>query len=159
VAPRLYSLKIEDCEKPISGLMLHSFPRERGAEELLLSLLLEAVYTLRSQPLPLEQLHDNLLHRWFVGLDANDHFPVDGTLLHACASHGSLQPVDSQHDDGQNASPSPSPPFQAGNGWGKTDTDAQRRGEKGARREFHGKRFSNLTHRSTYDPDAYPNSG
>ncbi|KKZ10531.1 MAG: hypothetical protein TE42_09890, partial [Candidatus Synechococcus spongiarum SP3] len=39
---------------------------------------------------------------------SNDHFSVDGTLLHAWVSHGSLQPVDGQHDAGQDASTPPS---------------------------------------------------
>jgi len=45
---------------------------------------------------------------------SNDHFPVDGALLRAWASHGSLQPVDGQHDAGQ--------------GLGKTDADAEQHG-------------------------------
>ena len=41
-------------------------------EQLLLALLLQAIYGLRSKRLLLEQLDDNMLYRWFVGLGA-DH--------------------------------------------------------------------------------------
>ena len=41
-------------------------------EQLLRSLLLQAIYGLRSQRLLLEQLDDNMLYRWFVGLGADD---------------------------------------------------------------------------------------
>ena len=39
---------------------------------LLLALLLQAIYGLRSQRLLLEQLNDNMLYRWSVGLGAGD---------------------------------------------------------------------------------------
>ena len=41
-------------------------------EQLLLALLLQAIYGLRSERLLLEQLNDNMLYRWFVGLGADD---------------------------------------------------------------------------------------
>ena len=41
-------------------------------EQLLLASLLQAFYGIRSERLLLEQLHDNLLFRWFVGLSPDD---------------------------------------------------------------------------------------
>ena len=41
-------------------------------EQLLLASLLQAFYGIRSERLLLEQLHYNLLFRWFVGLSQND---------------------------------------------------------------------------------------
>ena len=41
-------------------------------EQLILALLLQAIYGLRSERLLLEQLNYNLMFRWFVGLSADD---------------------------------------------------------------------------------------
>jgi hypothetical protein len=60
---------------------------------------------------------------------SSDHFSVDGTLLEAWASHKSFKPKDG-----------PGP-----------DTGAS--GRK-AEANFHGEKRSNLTHRSTTDPEA-----
>jgi transposase len=49
-------------------------------ERLLRALLLQAFYTVRSELQLMEQLHYNLLFRWFVGLSADD--PVwDATVF------------------------------------------------------------------------------
>ena len=137
-------------------------------EKLLRALLLQALYTIRSERQLMEQLDYNLLFRWFVGLGIDDavwspttfsknrdrllggdvaavffdavlihadtarllsdeHFTVDGTLLEAWASQKSFRPRDEDppRDTGGNASVN-----------------------------FRGQRRSNLTHRSTTDPDA-----
>jgi transposase len=41
-------------------------------EQLLLALLLQAIYGIRSERMLIEQLDDNLLLRWFVGLNPDD---------------------------------------------------------------------------------------
>jgi transposase len=41
-------------------------------EQLLRALLLQVLYTIRSERLLMEQMHYNLLFRWFVGLDMDD---------------------------------------------------------------------------------------
>src|SRR5256886_13331711 len=49
-------------------------------EKLLRALLLQVLYTVRSERLLMEQLHYNLLFRWFVGLEMDD--PVwDATVF------------------------------------------------------------------------------
>ena len=41
-------------------------------EQLLRALLLQELYTIRSERLLMEELNDNLLFRWFVGLNMDD---------------------------------------------------------------------------------------
>jgi transposase len=137
-------------------------------EKLLRALLLQALYTIRSERQLMEQIDYNLLFRWFVGLGMDDavwapttftknrdrllagdiataffdavlmhadsarllsdeHFTVDGTLLHAWASQKSFRPRDED------------PPAPGG---GNPTVN------------FHGQRRSNATHQSTTDPDA-----
>lgn len=137
-------------------------------EQLLRALLLQALYTIRSERQLMEQVDYNLLFRWFVGLGMDDavwapttftknrdrllagdiataffdavlihadsarllsdeHFTVDGTLLHAWASQKSFRPRDED------------PPAPGG---GNPTVN------------FHGQRRSNATHQSTTDRDA-----
>ena len=137
-------------------------------EKLLRALLLQALYTIRSERQLIEQIDYNLLFRWFVGLGvddavwapttftknrdrlldgdiaaaffeaillhadrerllSDDHFTVDGTLLEAWASHKSFQPHDGE------------PPASGGSS---------------SSEDFRGQRRTNVTHRSTTDPDA-----
>jgi transposase len=109
-------------------------------EKLLRALLLQALYSVRSERLLMEQLDYNLLFRWFVGLNmdqqarernllSDEHFTVDGTLLEAWASVKSYQ-----RKDAKNAVP----PDDPGN----------------ATVDFHGEKRSNQTHASKTDPDA-----
>ena len=140
-------------------------------EQLLRALLLQILYTVRSERLLMEQLQYNLLFRWFVGLSLDDpvwdhstfsknrdrlldgdvamrffqavraqaeaahlmsdeHFTVDGTLLDAWASHKSFR----RRDEGGPEPPPDDPQNPTVN--------------------FRGERRSNVTHRSTTDPDA-----
>ena len=87
-------------------------------------------------------------------LPSNDHFSLDGTLLQAWASHGSLKSVDGQQDGDQDDSTPPTPPSQPVQGFGKTDRDSGgREKKKRAKPDFHGERLSNRTRRSSSDPD------
>jgi transposase len=140
-------------------------------EKLLRALLLQALYSIRSERQLIEQLDFNILFRWFVGLGldervwsattfsknrdrllegdiaaaffeavlihanaeqllSDEHFTVDGTLLHAWASHKSFQRKDG-----------PPPPDSSDGGSNPTI-------------DFKGDRRSNVTHASTTDPDA-----
>src|SRR5207245_9291754 len=49
-------------------------------EKLLRSLLLQALYTIRSERMLMEELNYNLLFRWFVGLNVDDEVR-DGRVL------------------------------------------------------------------------------
>mgnify|MGYP003979803615 FL=1 len=147
-------------------------------ERLLKALLLQALYSVRSERQLVERIDTDLLFRWFLdmdpaedvfdatdftknrprldehgltaaffqavvqkaidaGLTSDDHFSVDGTLIESCASLKSLRPVDETPDD-------------ANNGPGGSGGFKSRNPEV----DFHGKKRSNATHRSTTDPDA-----
>jgi transposase len=116
-------------------------------EHLLRALLLQVLYSIRSERMLIEQLEYNLLFRWFVGLAMDDevwtpttftknrerllsdeHFTVDGTLLEAWAGQKSFRRKDHP----------PPPPDDPGN----------------PTVNFHGERRSNATHQSTTDPDS-----
>ena len=61
-------------------------------EQLLRALLLQVLYTVRSERLLMEELNDNLLFRWFVGLNMDD--PVWLGDLKGFARHtGGSQPT------------------------------------------------------------------
>jgi transposase len=60
----------------LSGDLQAMYSREGrpsiAPEKLLRALLLQVLYTIRSERLLMEQLDDNLLFRWFVGLSMDD---------------------------------------------------------------------------------------
>jgi transposase len=127
-------------------------------ERLIRALLLQILYTIRSERMLMEQLDYNLLFRWFVGLSMDDRvwdtttfsknrerllsgegpelgaLSVDGTLVEAWASQKSFQPRD-------------------GSG-GSDDTD---RGNPTV--NFRGQKRSNETHESKTDPDGWRTRG
>ena len=147
-------------------------------ERLLKALLLQALYSVRSERQLVERIDTDLLFRWFLdmdpaeevfnatdftknrprldqhgitaaffqavvqeaidsGLTSDDHFSVDGTLIESCASVKSFRPVDESPDD-QDDGPGGTGGFKSLN----------------AEVDFHGKKRSNKTHRSTTDPEA-----
>ena len=57
-------------------------------EKLLRALLLQALYSVRSERLLMEQLDYNLLFRWFVGLNMDDSVTVE-----QCSSHARESPT------------------------------------------------------------------
>jgi len=141
-------------------------------EQLLKALLLQVLYTLRSEGQLLEHLRFNLLYRWFVGLApderiwdetvfsknrdrllngeiaakffqkvlevakvedlvSSDHFTVDGTQIHAWASHKSFQPKDQDDKRSGDGGDSGNPSI-----------------------DFHGEKRTNDTHESKTDPES-----
>jgi transposase len=141
-------------------------------EQLLKSLLLQVLYTIRSEGQLLEHLRFNLLYRWFVGLApdsriwdetvfsknrerllngaiaskffqkvvelaetenfvSNDHFSVDGTQLHAWASHKSFVPKEDEENPGSNDDDPGNPSI-----------------------NFRGEKRTNETHASKTDPES-----
>src|ERR671928_1788245 len=156
-----------------SGMGRPSVPPEK----LLRAMLLQAFYSVRSERQLMERIEFDLLFRWFVGLGiddpvwdhstfsknrdrllegamaarllsailaqprvkrllSSDHFSVDGTLIEAWASMKSFKPKD--------------PP----DGGGPKPDVATHRGGRNAETDFKGEKRSNVTHRSTTDPDA-----
>ena len=140
--------------------------------------LLQALYSVRSERQLVERADTDLLFRWFLdmdpaeemfnatdftknrprldqhgltgaffqavvqeaidaGLTSDEHFSDDGTLIESCASVKSFRPVDQSADDSDQKP-------------GGTGGFKSRNPEV----DFHGKKRSNRTHRSTTDPEA-----
>ena len=104
-------------------------------ERLLRALLLQMLYTVRSERLLMEELDYNLLFRWFVGLNADDPVWSPTTfsknrerLIEAWARQKSFKPKDAPDDDTDDP--------------GNPDVD------------FRGQKRSNATHQSTTDPES-----
>src|SRR6266568_4826834 len=106
-------------------------------EKLLRALLLQVLYTIRSERMLMEELNYSRLFHLVVkeaqalDLMSDEHFTVDGTLLEACASLKSFKKVEEGGDSG---GPGDDP--------GNPTVD------------FHGEKRSNQTHQSTTDPEA-----
>jgi transposase len=138
-------------------------------ERLLRALLLQAFYTIRSETQLMEQLHYNLLYRWFVGLGADEPVWVPTVftknrerLLQAEVAHkllaellnhkevrGLLSDEHFSVDGTQVAAWASMKSFRAKDG----SDEPPSRGRNGER-DFHGETRSNDTHASTTDPDA-----
>lgn len=144
-------------------------------ETLLKALVLQCLYSIRSERQLAERLDTDLLFRWFCGLDpaedifdatafthnrprldahgitgaffdavarraidagltSDDHFSVDGTLIESYASIKSFRPIEPENEDDSSDH----------NGFKPRNNEAN----------FHGKKRSNATHRSTTDPEA-----
>jgi transposase len=138
-------------------------------ERLLRALLLQAFYTIRSETQLMEQLHYNLLYRWFVGLGVDEPVWVPTVftknrerLLEAEVAHkflaallnhkevrGLLSDEHFSVDGTQVAAWASLKSFRAKDGSDEPPS-AGRNGE----RDFHGEKRSNDTHASTTDPEA-----
>jgi transposase len=138
-------------------------------ERLLRALLLQAFYSLRSERLLMEQLDDNLLFRWFVGLGIDDPVwhptafttnrdrllegEVAAKFLAAVLNHPRVRQLLSREHftvDGTLIE-----------AWAslrsfrpKDDRDEPPGAGRNAARDFHGERRTNDSHASTTDPDA-----
>lgn len=138
-------------------------------ERLLRALLLQAFYTIRSERQLMEQLHYNLLYRWFVGLGVDDpvwvptvftknrdrllEAEVARKFLAKLLAHKKVRALLSDEhfsvDGTQVAAWASMKSFVAKDGSDEPPS-AGRNGE----RDFHGSRHSNQTHASTSDPEA-----
>src|SRR5215212_5467594 len=142
--------------------------RSIAPERLLRALLLQAFYTIRSERQLMEQLHYNLLYRWFVGLGVDDPVwvptvftknrnrlldaEVARKFLAELLNHKEVRALLSDEhfsvDGTQIAAWASMKSFVAKDGSGEPPSPG-RNGE----RDFHGERRSNETHASTTDPD------
>src|ERR1700731_1194160 len=138
-------------------------------ERLLRALLLQAFYSIRSERQLMEQLHYNLLYRWFVGLGVDDRVWVPTVftknrdrLLEAegarkflaeLMDHEELRGLLSDEhfsvDGRQIAAWASMKSFKARDG----SDDPPGPGRNGER-DFHGEKRSNATHVSTTDPES-----
>ena len=139
------------------------------APRLLRALLLQAFYTMRSERQLMEQLHYNLLYRWFVGLGVDDpvwvptvftknrdrllEAEVAGKFLAELLAHKEVRALLSDEhfsvDGTQIAAWASMKSFVAKDGSGGPPSPG-RNGE----RDFHGEQRSNETHASTTEPEA-----
>src|ERR1700745_2413222 len=138
-------------------------------EHLLRALLLQAFYTIRSERQLMEQLHYNLLYRWFVGLGVDEPVWVPTVftknrerLLEAKVAHkllaellnhkqvrGLLSDEHFSVDGTQVAAWASMKSFRATDG-----SDEPPSGGRNGERDFQGEKRSNDTHASTSDPEA-----
>jgi transposase len=151
-------------------------------EQLLLASLLQAFYGIRSERLLLEQLNDNLLFRWFVGLSPDDPIwhpttftknrerllneQVMGTFLEKLMGapekpllsdehfsvDGTLLQAWASHASLERIDGQDDPPPPPSGSGG--GFGAPKSGQKRAKGDFRGIKLSNKTHRSSTDPDA-----
>jgi transposase len=134
-------------------------------ERLLLALILQYLYGIRSERLLMEQLNYNLLFRWFVGLNADDPVWVPTVftknrdrLLDGDIAMRFLDQVVSQ----ARAKKLTSDEHFSVDGtllkaWAGQKSFRRKDGgdsDKGSGANFHGEKRSNQTHQSTTDPDS-----
>jgi transposase len=152
-------------------------------EQLMLASLLQAFYGIRSERLLLEQLHYNLLFRWFVGLSPDDPIwhPTTftknrerllndqemGKFLEKLMGAPELKPLLSDENFSVDGTPlqawasdaslkridGKDDPPPPPSGPGE-DFGAAKPGKKRAKGDFRGIKLSNKTHRSSTDPEA-----
>jgi transposase len=138
-------------------------------EQLLRALLLQVLYSIRSERMLMEQLEYNLLFRWFVGLEMDDRvwdvtvFTKNrNRLLEGEIAEGFFQAVLEQareagllSDEHFTVDGTLIEAWASHKSFRAKDEDGK--GSGGARpseRDFHGERRKNDTHASTTDPEA-----
>ena len=78
---------------PVFDRMYATFGRPSIApEKLLRALLVQVLYTVRSERMLMEQLQYNLLFRWFVGMNMDEPVWVP-TVFSKCAGYSTSQPL------------------------------------------------------------------
>ena len=151
----------------LSARYSHTGRPSIAPEQLLRALLLQCLYTVRSERLLMEQLDYNLLFRWFVGLEMDD--PVwDATvfsknrerLLEGDVAEAFFQAVVAQAREAGLLSDEhftvDGTLIEAWAGQKSFRPKDEDRGDGAApsERDFHGERRKNDTHESKTDPDA-----
>jgi transposase len=137
-------------------------------EKLLRALLLQALYTIRSERQLMEQLDYNLLFRWFVGLGMDDPVWVPTTftknrdrLLDGDIAQAFFEAVlihaDSERllsDEHFTVDGTLLESWASQKSFRPRDEEPPSRGGSNPTVNFHGQRRTNATHQSTTDPDA-----
>jgi transposase len=161
---RMVDRALEDLSPAFEGMYARVGRPSVPPEQLLRALLLQALYTVRSERLLMEELNYNLLFRWFVGLgmddavwDASTFSKNRDRLLEGEVAEAFFEAVVSQAREAGLLSDehftvdgtlieawAGHKSFKKkGSGWGG-----------GGGEDFHGDRRRNETHESTTDPDA-----
>jgi transposase len=138
-------------------------------EQLLRALLIQILYSVRSERLLMEQLDYNLLFRWFVGLGIDDEVWVPETfttnrdrLLEAEVAHAFFEAVVEQarsrnllSDDHFTVDGTLLEAWASQKSFRPIDEPPDANpGGRNPEVDFRGQKRSNATHRSTTDPDA-----
>jgi transposase len=150
-----------DFDALYSAIGRPSIPPER----LLLALVLQYLYGIRSERLLMEQLNYNLLFRWFVGLNADDPVWVptvftknrDRLLEGDIATRFLDQVVAQARAKRLTSDEHFSVDGTLLKAWASQKSFRRKDGgdsDKGSGSNFHGEKRSNKTHQSTTDPDA-----
>ena len=137
-------------------------------EKLLRALLLQALYTIRSERQLMEQLDYNLLFRWFVGLGIDDAVwspttfsknrdrlltgDIAAVFFEAVLLHAQTERLLS--DDHFTVDGTLLKAWASHKSFQPRDQDPPSEGGGNPTRDFHGQRRRNDTHQSTTDPDA-----
>lgn len=131
-------------------------------EKLLRALLLQALYTIRSERLLMEELDYNLLYRWFVGLNMDDRVWSATTfsknrdrLLDGDIAQHFFEEVLAQADQrGFLSDEHFTVDGTLIEAWASHKSFRPKDGDDDDGDNFHGTRRTNETHESTTDPDA-----
>ena len=137
-------------------------------EKLLRALLLQALYTIRSERQLMEQLDYNLLFRWFVGLGIDDAVwspttfsknrdrlltgDIAAVFFEAVLLHAQTERLLS--DEHFTVDGTLLKAWASHKSFQPRDQDPPSAGGGNPTRDFHGQRRANDTHQSTTDPDA-----
>ena len=166
---RIVNEVLADLDREFAELYAAEGRPSIAPERLLRALLLQAFYTIRSERQLMEQLHYNLLYRWFVGLGVDDPVwvptvftknrnrlldaEVARKFLAELLNHKEVRALLSDEhfsvDGTQIAAWASMKSFRAKDG----SDDPPGSGRNGER-DFHGEKRSNATHASTTDPEA-----
>jgi transposase len=158
---------LRQISRRLSARYSHTGRPSVPPEQLLRALLLQCLYTIRSERLLMEQLDYNLLFRWFVGLEIDE--PVwDATvfsknrerLLEGDVAEAFLQAVVAQareagllSDEHFTVDGTLIEAWAGQKSFRPKDEDPGPGGGE-SERDFHGERRKNDTHESKTDPDA-----
>jgi len=143
-------------------------------EKLLRALLLQVLYTIRSERQLMEQLDYNILYRWFVGLDMDESVwdvtvftknrerllkseVADGFFQQVLRQARARQLLSSDHftvDGTLIEAWAGHKSFQRKGGQGQPPDEGSNGGSSNPSVNFHGEERRNDTHRSTTDPEA-----
>jgi transposase len=131
-------------------------------EKLLRALLLQALYSIRSERLLMEELDYNLLYRWFVGLNVDDRVwsattfskNRDRLLDGDIARHFFAEVVAQARQRGLLSDEHFTVDGTLIEAWASHKSFRPKDGDEGGGENFHGTRRKNETHESTTDPEA-----
>ena len=165
---RITDRALERLSPQFGRLYIHFGRPSVPPEQLLRALLLQALYTIRSERQLMEQLDYNLLFRWFVGLGIDDAVwspttftknrerlltgDIAAAFFEAVLLHAETERLLS--DDHFTVDGTLLKAWASQKSFHPRDQDPPADGGGNPTRDFHGQRRSNVTHQSTTDPDA-----